>query len=170
MTTSLSSQDSPATTSGSPQPRVLIVDDEHGVLKSLRRMLRKEKFTVTFTDSPQQVLEWLRRESFAVMISDLRMPEVPGAYLLLKAREISPDTIRILLSGYGDPETITETINRGIVSSFISKPWNDDDLRTIIRQAVAQFTLRKQNEHRWATSSGRSWTASSGPFTSDAST
>ena len=145
MTPSFFSQDGPARSPGDPPSRVLIVDDERSILQALRRLLRKEGFEATFTDSPHEALERLRQESFAVILSDQRMPDMQGTQLLARAREISPDTIRILLTGYGDPEVAIEAINQGAVSSYISKPWDDDELRTLVRQAVTQFELRREN-------------------------
>ena len=124
---------------------VLVVDDEHRVLQALRRLLRKENFAATFTDAPQEALDLLRRDPFAVVLSEQRLACVEGANLLATAREIRPETMRILLTGYLDPQAAIAAIKEGAVFGFISKPWQDDELRTVIRQAVARFELCRKN-------------------------
>ena len=125
--------------------RVLVVDDETPILRAVRRVLRKENFEVIVTNSPKEALELLGEEPYAVLLADHRMPDMEGTYLLEKARKLSPSTIRIILTGYLDPQVAIAAINRGAVFAFVTKPWKDEDLCTIIRQAVAQFQLQKQN-------------------------
>lgn len=126
-------------------PKILVVDDELGVLNALKRLLRKESFAITATDSPQEALSCLTSDAYAVLLSDQRMPAMEGLRLLEKAREISPDTVRIMLTGYLDTRTAIEAINRGRVSRFITKPWNDQELRMSLQQAVSQYELVMEN-------------------------
>ena len=125
--------------------KILVVDDEPGVLNALRRQLRKEPFEITATSSPEEALQLLSKERYAAVVSDERMPTMKGTHLLEKAREVSPDTVRIILTGYVDIQAAIEAINRGAVYRFITKPWNDEELRFAIRQAIAQFELVSEN-------------------------
>lgn len=124
---------------------VLVVDDERSVLQALRRLLRREKYGAAFADAPQEALDLLHRERFAVLISEQRMTCEENANLLARAREISPATLRILLTGYLDPQAAVTAIQQGAVFGFISKPWQDEELRTIVRQAVARYELCCKN-------------------------
>ena len=126
--------------------KVLVVDDEPGILNAIRRVLRKETFEIVVTEEPEEALQRLQHEAFAALISDQRMPTMEGTYLLEQARELTPDTVRILLTGYVDIHVAIEAINRGEVFRFITKPWDDEKLRSTVRQAVSQFELKQENK------------------------
>jgi phosphoserine phosphatase RsbU/P len=125
--------------------KVLLVDDEPGIINAVRRVLRKEDFEIVSTQEPQEALRLMAQDDFAVVISDQRMPAMEGTELLEQARHLAPDTVRIILTGYVDIEAAIEAINRGAVFRFITKPWDDEDLRSTIRQAVAQYELFGEN-------------------------
>ena len=128
--------------------KILIVDDEENVLKSLLRSLHKETYKIDVTTSPREALRMLREADrpYAVVVSDQRMPQMEGVSLLEKAREISPDTIRIILTAFADTQLAIEAINHGAVYRFLTKPWNDGDLRITFRQAVSHFELICENK------------------------
>lgn len=126
-------------------PRVLIVDDETKVLSALRRLLHKEAFAVVTTDSPEEALRLLQGGPYAVVLADQRMPGMEGTRLLEKACQSSPDTVRVMLTGYADVHAAMEAINRGAVYRFITKPWNDEELRQVVRQGVSQYELVMEN-------------------------
>lgn len=126
--------------------KVLVVDDETGVLNAMRRLCRRETFQVVTTACPKTGLEYMAKESFGVVVSDQRMPAMDGTRFLEKVRAISPDTIRIILTGYVDIQSAIEAINRGQVHRFITKPWKDDDLRSVLRESVSRFEMLKENE------------------------
>lgn len=130
---------------GAGASRVLMVDDEPKVLRALRRLLRREAFEVVTTDSPEEALRLLREGPYAVVLADQRMPNLEGTRLLEKAREISPDTVRVILTGHVDVRAAVEAINRGAVYRFVTKPWNDEELRQIVRQGVSQHEMRMEN-------------------------
>lgn len=88
-----------ATEEPKKRPKVLLVDDESNVLHSCRRSLRLESFDVETTTEPSEALEKLRTQCFAAIVSDQRMPQMEGTKLLAQAKEVSPDTVRILLTG-----------------------------------------------------------------------
>jgi sigma-B regulation protein RsbU (phosphoserine phosphatase) len=130
---------------GAGASRVLLVDDEPKVLSALRRLLRREAFEVVATGSPEEALRLLREGAYAVVLADQRMPGMEGTRLLERAREVSPDTVRVMLTGHVDMRAAVEAINRGAVYRFVTKPWNDEELRQIVRQGVSQHALRMEN-------------------------
>jgi len=126
--------------------KVLIVDDEEYILNSLKRLLRNEKYAVLTTVSPQEAIEIVSREKISLIIVDYRMPQLNGVELLKKIKAVSEDTLRIILTGYTDTQIAVQAINEGEVYRFISKPWNDDELKIIISQALAQYDLFMDNK------------------------
>lgn len=127
------------------RPKVLFVDDEPNILSSLQRLLRKESIQFRCTSSPHEAIKWIEEESFAVIVSDHRMPEMVGTVLLEKIKEISPDTVRIILTGYADMSATLDAINKGSVYRFLAKPWNEQEMVLTLRQAVAQHSLVQEN-------------------------
>ena len=126
---------SPAASPAEPKPTLLFVDDEERILRSLR-MLFAANYRVLVTTSGHEALEILKREKVHALISDQRMPAMAGVDLLRQAREIVPDTMRLLLTGYSDIEAIVGSINDGEVFRYISKPWNADEIRAIVGEAA----------------------------------
>ncbi|MGF1528918.1 MAG: response regulator [Candidatus Competibacterales bacterium] len=118
------------------KPTVLFVDDERHVTLSLRVLFRNQ-YRVLTANSGREALEILRREPVQVLVSDQRMPAMTGAELLSQARQVSPTTMRLLLTGFSDLSAIISSINDGEVFRFINKPWDNDELRAIIDQAMA---------------------------------
>lgn len=116
--------------------RILFVDDEERILSALRALFRRRYHVFTATDG-NQALEFAQRFHMHLVASDQRMPEMAGVDLLRRIREISPHTVRILLTGYSDLAAMVGSINDGEVYRFISKPWNDRELKEIIEEAVA---------------------------------
>jgi response regulator RpfG family c-di-GMP phosphodiesterase len=127
------------------QHTVLCVDDEQNILSSLRRLFRKESFRVLTASSGPDGLQRLREEEVHVVISDQRMPGMNGTEFLAQVKEEYPDIIRIVLSGYTDVDSITESINKGHIYKFLLKPWNDENLKLEIRQALDQYELLQTN-------------------------
>lgn len=127
---------------------LLIVDDESNVLKSLKRLLFDTDYRVLTAESGDEGLKMFENESsIQLVISDYRMPEMNGVEFLKRVKELYPDTIRIILSGYADVIAIVEAINDGEVYKFISKPWNDQDLLTTVMRAFEQYNLVQENRH-----------------------
>jgi response regulator RpfG family c-di-GMP phosphodiesterase len=116
---------------------VLLVDDEENILSSLRRVLRGEAYSVQIATGGEQALEILRSQPIDLVISDARMPGMDGATLLAEVQKHWPETMRILLTGYADISTTIRAINQGQIYRYISKPWDDDELRLTMRQALA---------------------------------
>jgi len=124
---------------------LLFVDDEEGILNSLRRLFRKEGYTIHTCIDPLKALEMLEGQPVDLIISDHNMSQMKGTEFLEKASAIQPDTIRILLTGFGDINIVMDAINNGKVYKFILKPWNDQDLRITVRQALKQYVLIAEN-------------------------
>jgi response regulator RpfG family c-di-GMP phosphodiesterase len=125
---------------------VLCVDDEINVLNALKRLFRKEGFTFLTASNGADALKLLQGTPVHMIISDQRMPEMNGTELMAKAKELYPDMIRIILTGYTDVDTITESINQGHIYKFFLKPWNDQSLVLEIRQALEQYDLIQTNK------------------------
>lgn len=127
-------------------PSVLCLDDEANVLKSLIRLLRQHKFDISVFTSGQEALDKMQTKQFDVVISDMRMPQMSGAEFLAKARKLAPDSQRILLTGFSDLESTVSAVNEGGIHAYVQKPWQNDQLISVIKSAVEKFRLKKQNE------------------------
>jgi len=126
--------------------KILAVDDEANILSSLRRLLRRENYELLTASSGEEGLKTLKEEGeIQLIISDQRMPGMQGVEFLKKAMGLYPDTIRIILSGYTDVTAITAAINEGHIYQFILKPWNDEELKSIIKRALEQWELQMEN-------------------------
>ena len=125
---------------------LLLVDDEPGILSSLRRLLRPMGYAIHTAESGKAGLEILEQQAIDLVISDMRMPEMDGAKFLEQVRQRWPETVRILLTGYSDITSTIEAINRGEIYRYISKPWDDHDITLIIRDALEGARLRRENE------------------------
>lgn len=125
---------------------LLLVDDEENVIRSLRRLLRQEPFTVLTANSGAEGLEILARQGVSVILSDQRMPGMIGSDFLKIVKELYPHTIRIVMSGYTELESITSAINDGAVFKFLLKPWEDEKLLAHIRDAFSYHDLKSNNE------------------------
>ena len=125
---------------------LLFVDDEPNVLKSLHRIFRKENYEILLAPNAAEALRFFAEgRRIHLVISDHRMPGMTGAELLKHIKEQSPDTIRIMLTGHADVHAVMGAINEGAVYKFITKPWNDDDLRITVGLALDQYDLIQEN-------------------------
>lgn len=116
-------------------PTLLLVDDEENVLSALKRLLRKGGYRILTATSAAQALELLALNPVQVIVSDQRMPLMTGTEFLSRVKEIYPNTVRIVLSGYTELSSVTEAINQGSIYRFFTKPWNDTQLQEEIRLA-----------------------------------
>lgn len=124
---------------GEEQRTLLLVDDEEHMLNALYRALRQEGYRVLRATDPVQALDLLAVNRVGVIISDQRMPQMTGTEFLRRVRAIHPDTIRIVLSGYIDLQVITDAINEGAIYKFLTKPWDDDELRVAVREGFERY-------------------------------
>ena len=123
------------------KPKVLFVDDDEQVLHSFEKLLRGKFDVVTATEARQGLVLLLKEGPFQVVVSDLKMPLMDGVSFFVRVKELSPDTVRILLTGYGDFENAVESVNRGYVFRFLSKPCPPDLMEQTIADAVQQYEL-----------------------------
>ncbi|MBD3220187.1 response regulator [bacterium] len=129
----------------SAEHTVLFVDDERNILSTLRRLCRREPFEAITAASGPEALDILRERPACVIISDFRMPGMTGVEMLAHAKDIVPDSVRIILSGYADTQSVVEAINKGEVYRFLAKPWDDQELLTVIRQSIEHWELKRTN-------------------------
>jgi two-component system, cell cycle sensor histidine kinase and response regulator CckA len=127
--------------------RVLFVDDEENILRSVKRLFMEESYEVLTANSGEEALELLKDgQDIGLIVSDQRMPGMQGVDLLKQASEISPDTLRIMLTGYTDINAAIDAINKGGAYQYITKPWKDDELIQIVRDAVYRYSLIRENK------------------------
>ncbi len=126
---------------------ILLVDDEEAITKAINRLFRKEGHQILTASSGREGLGLLKKveKPVSLIISDQRMPEMTGAQFLEKAKEIFPDAIRFLLTGYSDMDAIIDAVNKGEIHRYLTKPWNDDDLMLQVRQSLEQHELVLEN-------------------------
>ena len=130
-------------------PVVAIVDDEEMVSTALRTFLQLETgYEVLTFSAPARVLEALEREPVNVLIADFMMPEMDGITLLRKVRESHPQVTRILLTGYADKQNAIRAINEAGLYQYLEKPWNNDHLKMVLRNAVERSELLNDLEAR----------------------
>lgn len=133
------------TVAGVEERTLLLVDDETNITTSIRRLMRGEGYHILVAESGQQGLELLATHPVGVIISDQRMPEMTGVEFLRRVKRIYPDTVRIVLSGYTDLKSITDAINEGAIYRFLTKPWEDEQLLSNVREAFQHYELRREN-------------------------
>ena len=116
---------------------ILVVDDEPEILQSLRGLLRLE-FEVHTAHNGFEALEILQRRPIHVVMTDQRMPEMTGVQLLSQVQGESPEAMRIVFTGYADIKAVIDAINQGRIFRYITKPWDPDELRAVLRQACEE--------------------------------
>lgn len=130
----------------SPRERtLLLVDDEANVLNALARLLRRDGYRLLRADSGEAALELLAAHEVGVIVSDQRMPGMSGVEFLRRAKLVNPETVRIVLSGYTELKSVTDAINEGAVYKFLTKPWDDELLRSNILEAFRHYELLAEN-------------------------
>jgi two-component system NtrC family sensor kinase len=126
--------------------RILCVDDEPNVLRSLTRLFLDDGYEIlTACSGAEGLLILDQRASVPVVVSDYRMPGMNGVEFLSEVRKRWPETVRIVLSGYADTAAVVSAINEGQIYRFIGKPWNDDELKTIVGDSLDRYALGRQN-------------------------
>ena len=138
--------EAPCLQRGGPRQRtLLLVDDEENILASLRRLLRRDGYRILTATSAAEGLLQLAAHEVDVIVSDQRMPQMTGVEFLRRAKALYPDTVRIVLSGYTELESITAAINEGAIYKFLTKPWEDQLLRANIDEAFRQKAMADEN-------------------------
>lgn len=129
-----------------PARRLLLVDDEPNIVAALKRLLRADHYDIYSANDGQQGLDLLATQQVDVIISDQRMPGMLGADFLRKAKQQYPDTIRIMLSGYTELQSVTDAVNEGAIYKFLTKPWDDELLRGHVAEAFRLKEIADDNE------------------------
>ncbi len=124
---------------------ILLVDDEPEVLCSLKRVFFQENYRLLTAGTGEEGLEAMKNNTVHLIISDHRMPGMSGSEFLGEVKKSWPRTIRIMLTGYADTQSVMGAINTGAVYKFITKPWNDEDLRITVSLAIEQLELMEEN-------------------------
>jgi signal transduction histidine kinase len=124
---------------------LLVVDDEPDVVQSLQDLLRRE-YRVLGATRAREGLRLLHEQPVHVVMTDQRMPEISGVDFLRNVRHDRPDAIRLLFTGYADIKAVIDAINEGHVYRYVTKPWDLDELLTILRQAGQQYDLLQERQ------------------------
>lgn len=117
---------------------ILVVDDNPEVVKGILRLLRREPYELVSTTDPREALELLAARAFDLLLSDVDMPFLSGHEVTRRAREISPHTVRVLVTGTGTLDAAVRAINEGEVHRFVRKPFEADELREVVAEALAR--------------------------------
>ena len=124
---------------------VLFIDDEPHNLTSFRASFRRE-FNIFTAESAAEGKKILEQKNIHVILSDQRMPKMTGIEFFESILDDFPDPIRILITGYTDINAVIDSINRGQVYKYLTKPWNENDIKNFILKAYEVYKLRKENE------------------------
>ena len=119
----------------STRAHILIVDDEESIRSALRRVLRRD-YQLSFASSAAEALERLRQDRPDVILSDHLMPEMTGLELLKRCRLLYPNMGRVVLTGQAEMSMVISAINEGSVFRFLTKPWDEDELKLTLHLAV----------------------------------
>lgn len=120
--------------------KILYLDDEEHNLIAFKALFRRE-FDVFTTTSPQEAVAYLNSNEVPVILSDQKMPELSGVEFFELTLADFPHAVRILVTGYADIEAVIDAINRGQVYRYVAKPWNENDLRVCILNAIERYEL-----------------------------
>ena len=127
---------------------ILCVDDEENILSALERVFMEEDdYEVITALNGEKGLEILKERPVDLIISDQRMPGMSGTEFLKEARKHCPDTIRIVLSGFSDFDTVTGAINEGEIYRLIQKPWEDEQLLSSVKDSLEKYDLIRENKN-----------------------
>ena len=125
---------------------LLLVDDEPNITSSLKRLLRKDNYTIFIASGGEEGIKILKENNIDLIVSDMRMPNMDGAEFLGKAKLMDEKVIRILLTGYSDMQSTVSAINDAEIFRYVAKPWNDDDLRLTIKRGLELRSLEQDRK------------------------
>ena len=127
------------------QPYILCVDDEPGIVRSIRRILKGEPVNVLMAASGPEALEILRKQSVALILTDYRMPEMNGIEFLEQAAPLCPDAFRMILTGYAEAHLLVEAVNRGQIYKILYKPFQEEDIKLTVRSGLEHHARNGEN-------------------------
>ena len=125
---------------------LMLVDDEPAILKSLQRLLRRLGCQIVAFDSPDEALAHLQAHEVNLIISDMRMPQMNGEAFFQQVVSINPDIERIALSGYADAQATIDAVNKGKITRFLQKPWEDEEVLKVVEKGFQLAQLKRENE------------------------
>ncbi len=125
---------------------LLFVDDEQNVLNSLERLFEDEDYEIITASGGNEALQKLDSKKVSLVVSDYRMPVMNGVEFLQQVKAKAPETIRIMLTGFADMEATIDSINKSGVHRYVTKPWNDEELKTIVRDSLMHYELMEENK------------------------
>lgn len=125
---------------------VLVIDDEVNVVNAIKRSLRSDSLEIEGCTNPLEALAIARQINPVAVICDMRMPGMDGAQVLAALRVEIPDCARVLLTGYADISSTIAAINEGQIDRYLTKPWNDEELRDVLRQQIDLINLRRERD------------------------
>jgi diguanylate cyclase (GGDEF)-like protein len=125
---------------------LLLVDDEPSIVAALKRLFRRDGYRIVTAHSGAEGLQRMAEYDVDVVLSDQRMPGMTGVEFLRSAKELYPDTVRMVLSGYTELQSITDAINEGSIYRFLTKPWDDERLRLHVQEAFRQKGMADENK------------------------
>jgi two-component system probable response regulator PhcQ len=134
-----------------PLRRVLIVDDEENVRNAMRRSLRKEGYELHFAEGPAEALEIMAELPIDLVLSDHMMPQMTGMEFLTLVHDRYPEAMRLMLTGHADMDTAIRAINQGEIFRFLTKPWDDVELKVTLFMAFGRQDLERENRRLLAT-------------------
>ena len=126
---------------------LLLLDDEVNILRALSRVLRRDGYQILVARNAHDAFALLAKHDIHVILSDQRMPEMNGTEFLRRVKDLHPNTVRIVLSGYTDLKSVTDAINQGAIFKFLTKPWDDKELRSTVAQAFQHHDLIKHKDN-----------------------
>lgn len=129
-----------------PPRTLLLVDDEPNILAALKRFIRRDGYQILTASSGQEGLDLLARHEVDVIVSDQRMPGMTGVEFLRAVKTLYPETVRIVLSEFTELKSITDAVNEGAIYKFLTKPWEDEQLRTHIKEAFQHKEMADENQ------------------------
>lgn len=125
---------------------ILLIDDESSVIRALMRVFRKEGYSLLSAEDPEEALTLIQKNKIDLIICDHKMPNMTGIELLTHAKQISPDTVRILITGCNDINVAISAINEGSIYYYISKPWKNEDVKKAVKKALAWKQEQEEKE------------------------
>jgi len=128
-----------------PKLRLLLLDDEPDIINALKRLLHKDYVIIAFNDG-NEALNYLSGNDIDLIMSDIRMPKIDGITFLIKSRQLQPDAVRLLLSGYNDTDLTIQAINDGGIFNYTRKPWNNEALKSVLSKASEHYLSHGQTK------------------------
>ncbi|SHI27742.1 LytTR family transcriptional regulator DNA-binding domain-containing protein [Desulfosporosinus lacus] len=129
------------------EANILLIDDEASVIRALRRVFQQEAYNLLSAENPEDALTLIQKNEIDLIICDHQMPGMSGIELLTHAKRISPDTIRILITGSNDINVAISAINEGSIYYYIAKPWENEEVKTVVKKALTWKQEQKEKEN-----------------------